>query len=49
MASGNFEITKKNYERKLWTEAMLRALVVKGKLTEEEFAEITGRNYTLLG
>lgn len=45
MASGNFEITKKNYERKLWTEAMLRAMVTKGKLTEKEFAQITEREF----
>ena len=36
----NFEMAKKNYERKLWTDAMLQILVKKGKLTSDEYKKI---------
>ena len=47
------DLAKKNYDRGLWTFSMLKALVKKGldnkdaigKLTEQEFKEITGYNY----
>ena len=40
-----FENIKKWYEAGFWTEPMVRNAVVKGKLTEAEFAEITGQTY----
>lgn len=40
-----YEMAKKNYGR-TWTKEMLAALVVKGKLTPEEYLEITGESYT---
>ena len=36
------EMSKKNYERGLWTVEMLQALVAKGKLTQEDLNEIVG-------
>lgn len=35
----------KEYYPKLWDEARLAALVKAGKLTEEEYTEITGKAY----
>lgn len=40
-----YENIKKWYEAGLWTELMVRNAVIKGKLTEAEFAEITGQAY----
>lgn len=40
-----FEKIKKYYKEKMWDEAMVRNAVVKGKITVEEFAEITGKEY----
>ena len=36
----NFEIAYNNYKRGLWTVDMLKAMVDKGKLTQEEFDKI---------
>lgn len=36
----NFIMAKKNYERGLWTDDMLYKLVLKNKLTLEEYEEI---------
>lgn len=33
------------YEQGLWTAAMVRNAVVKGKLTAEDYREITGEQY----
>lgn len=41
----NFEMAQKNYNRGLWTDDMLAKLVAKNKITEEQFAEITGKKY----
>ena len=41
-----FDVAKKNYDRGLWTVEMIAALVVKGKLTAEQYTEITGEAYT---
>lgn len=41
----NFDLAKKNYDRGLWTDDMLRKLVAKGKLTAEQYKEITGKDY----
>lgn len=36
---------KKNYERGLWTAAMVKMAVRKGVITKEQFKEITGKDY----
>ena len=41
----NFETVKRNYERKLWSKAMVKMAVRKGIITKEEYAEITGEDY----
>lgn len=43
--SAKFETVKKYYKNKLWTEDQVRNAVVKGWITEEEFEEITGKEY----
>lgn len=42
----NFDLAKKNYERNLWSKEMLATLVKKGKLTTEQYKEITGEDFT---
>lgn len=41
-----FEKIKKYYEKSLWTKEMVRNGVVKGKITAEQYREITGEEYT---
>lgn len=41
----NFETIKKNFDRKLWSKAMVRTAVKKGVITPEEYQEITGEAY----
>lgn len=41
----NYETIKKNFERGLWTVAMVRVAVKKGVITKAEFKEITGKEY----
>lgn len=41
----NYEIIKKNYERGLWSAAMVKVAVRKGIITERQFEEITGQLY----
>lgn len=36
-----YEMIKKNFERGLWNEHMVRLAVQKGVITEEQFKEIT--------
>ncbi len=43
--SKNYEKVKGFYGKKLWDETRVRNAVVKGWITEEEFAEITGTEY----
>lgn len=43
--SKNYDKVKRFYSMKLWDEARVRNAVVKGWITEEEFAEITGATY----
>lgn len=38
------DLAKKNYPEQ-WNTEMLRNLVAKGRLTPEEYAEITGEQY----
>ena len=41
----NYEIIKRNYERNLWSKAMVKVAVKKGIITEEQYKEITGEVY----
>ena len=41
----NYETVKKNYERGLWTKALVKMAVRKGIITSEQYKEITGENY----
>lgn len=41
----NMEMAKKNFERGLWTEDMLKRLVEKEKISAKDFKEITGKDY----
>ena len=43
--SPKFDKVKNYYDKGLWNEEMVRNAVVKGWITEEEFAEIVGKNY----
>ena len=45
MKSKKFETVKKFYDGGLWGISRVRAAVVKGWITEEEFFEITGEAY----
>lgn len=39
------EMAIKNYTRGLWTDEMIKRLVVKGKITSADYEEITGILY----
>ena len=41
----NFESVKKNFEKGLWTKALVKMAVKKGIITKEQFEEITGEKY----
>lgn len=41
----NFETIKRNYERKLWSKAMVKVAVKKGVISADEYKEITGDDY----
>lgn len=41
----SYELIKRNFERGLWTEAMVRVAVKKGVITKEQFKEIIGVEY----
>jgi len=41
----NYEIIKKNYDRGLWSRAMVRVAVKKGIITPAQYREITGNEY----
>ena len=43
--SKKYEKVKYYYDNGYWNIEMVRNAVVKGWITEEEFAEITGENY----
>lgn len=43
-----FELAKAKYEAGLWNIKMLRTLVAAGKITAEEFEEITGETYEVI-
>ena len=40
-----FETIKDYYDRKLWTKQMVRMAVVKKRITQEQYQEITGEAY----
>ena len=40
-----FEKIKKWYESGMWTKKMVRNAVIKEKITEDEYTEITGEEY----
>lgn len=41
----NYAIIKKNYDRGLWTKAMVKMAVRKGIITADQYTEITGDVY----
>jgi uncharacterized XkdX family phage protein len=41
----NFATIKRNYDRGLWSAAMVKMAVRKGLITKEEYAQITGQEY----
>ena len=41
----NFATIKRNYDRGLWSAAMVKMAVRKGVITKEQYAEITGEDY----
>lgn len=41
----NYETIKKNYDRGLWSAAMVKTAVKKGIITKEQYEEITGKEY----
>jgi uncharacterized XkdX family phage protein len=38
----NYELIKRNYERGLWSKAMVKVAVRKGIITEKQYKEIVG-------
>lgn len=43
--SKDFEKIKRYYDNRFWTKKMVKNVVVKGKITAEEYEEITGDPY----
>lgn len=43
--SEKYELVKKYYKNRLWTEDQVRNAVIKKWITEKEFKEITGNKY----
>lgn len=41
----NFETIKKNYDKGLWTAALVKMAVKKGVITKEQYTHITGKEY----
>ena len=41
----NFETVKKNYDKGLWTLALVKMAVKKGIINREQYREITGQIY----
>ncbi|MBR6613159.1 MAG: XkdX family protein [Clostridia bacterium] len=41
----NFKMIKRNFEKGLWSVAMVKTAVRKGVITKEEYKEITGEVY----
>lgn len=43
----NFATIKRNFDKGLWSLAMVKMAVRKGVLTQKEYKEITGKTYTI--
>ena len=41
----NFETIKRNFDRGLWSEAMVKLAVRKGVITKAQYQKITGKAY----
>ena len=41
----NYATIKKNYDKGLWSAAMVKTAVKKGLITKEQYTEITGKEY----
>ena len=41
----NFDIVKNNYDKGLWTKALVRMAVKKGIITKEQYTEIVNEEY----
>ena len=41
----NYQTIKRNYDRGLWSAAMVKMAVRKGIITREQYREITGEEY----
>lgn len=43
----NFKMIKSNFDKGLWSLAMVKVAVKKGVITKEQFKEITGEEYAI--
>lgn len=41
----NYDMIKKNYNKGLWSESMVKLAVEKSVITKEDYTEITGKSY----
>lgn len=41
----NYKMIKRNFDKGLWSVAMVKMAVKKGVITKEEFKEITNQDY----
>lgn len=41
----NYKMIKRNFEKGLWSKAMVKVAVKKGVITKEEYKEITSEEY----
>lgn len=41
-----YEIIKRNYDRGLWNNKMVKTAVIKEVITPEQYQEITGESYS---
>lgn len=41
----NFALIKRNFDRGLWTSAMVKVAVKKGVITQDQYTQITGKSY----
>lgn len=43
----NFKMIKSNFDKGLWSIAMVKVAVKKGVITREQYKEITGEEYAI--
>ena len=43
----NYKMIKRNFDKGLWSIAMVKMAVKKGVITKEEFKEITNQDYNV--